>query len=109
MTFSNRLLGLLLLLVLFSASPALAHKVNIFAFVESGTVFTESYFADGKPVIDGKVQVFDSEDELLLEGHSDRQGMWQFSVPKHEDLTLVVNAGLGHKGTFRLKKSVMGR
>ena len=29
------------------SSTAMAHKVNIFAYVEDGVVYTESYFPDG--------------------------------------------------------------
>jgi nickel transport protein len=36
--------------VLLVSGTALAHKVNLFAYVEGGTVFTESYFPDGRAV-----------------------------------------------------------
>ncbi len=38
-----------LILVLLVSGPALAHKVNLFAYAEQGTVFTESYFPDAGP------------------------------------------------------------
>lgn len=41
-------------------STAFAHKVNIFAYVEGDTVYTESYFPDGKKVESGLVEVYDS-------------------------------------------------
>ncbi len=83
----------------------LAHKVNIFAYVEAGTVYSESYFPDGRAVINGKVLVFDSAEQLLLKGQTDKQGMFQFPVPKMDDLTLEVDAGMGHKNAFKLKKT----
>ncbi|MFZ7128337.1 MAG: carboxypeptidase regulatory-like domain-containing protein [Desulfobacterales bacterium] len=83
---------------------ALAHKVNLFAYVESGTVYTESYFPDGRPVGGGKVTVFDSRDRLLLEGETDKEGMFDFPVPGVDDLTIVLDATMGHKTSFKLTK-----
>ena len=44
---------ILLALWLLMGGSAMAHKVNLFAYVEAGTVYTESYFPDGRPVEDG--------------------------------------------------------
>ena len=46
-------------------SLAFTHKVNIFAYVEGDTVYTESYFSDGKKVEGGVVEVYDSEGNKL--------------------------------------------
>ncbi|SHI80031.1 nickel transport protein [Malonomonas rubra DSM 5091] len=101
MKFSTLLLAFAACLLL--AGTAMAHKVNIFAFVDEAVVYTESYFADGKPVIGGKISVFSADKRLLLEGKSDQQGNWQFSQPAEKPLTLVIEAGLGHRGEFQLK------
>jgi nickel transport protein len=84
---------------------ALAHKVNLFAYVEGGKVYTESYFPDGSPVEGGKVLVYDSQDNLLLEGVTDKKGLFSFAVPKVDDLTIVIEATMGHKNSFKLKKA----
>lgn len=86
-------------------SAVLAHKVNIFAYVEGGMVYSESYFPDGRPVTAGKVMVFDSQEQLLLEGQTDAAGRFQFKLPELADLTLVIDAGMGHKNHFLLKKT----
>jgi nickel transport protein len=88
-------------------AAVLAHKVNIFAYVEAGTIYSESYFPDGRPVDNGKVLVFDSAEQLLLEGQTDKQGLLQFPVPKVDDLTLEIDAGMGHKNIFKLKKTAI--
>ena len=98
----KRIAGLLLLALLLPA-PAWAHKVNLFAFIESGVVYCESYFADGRPVIEGKILVYDDKEQLLKEGRSDRQGQWQFELPQQDELVLVVEAGMGHRGEYRLQ------
>ena len=90
------------------AVPAMAHKVNIFAYVEKGVVFTESYFPDGKKVEEGIVEVLDGSGKKLLEGKTDKEGLFSFPLPaKKEDLTIVLNASMGHKNSFVLKKSEM--
>ena len=85
----------------------LAHKVNIFAYVDAGTVYTEGYFPDGRPVANAKISIFDSHQQLLLEGQTDPQGLFQFVLPKVDDLSLVLDAGMGHKNKFLLKKTAI--
>jgi len=91
--------------VLLGGETALAHRVNLFAYAEGGKIYTESYFSDGKPVEGGKVLVYDGENELLLEGVTDKEGFFNFDIPKIDDLNIVINAAMGHKNRFKLKKS----
>jgi nickel transport protein len=90
---------------LFFAQAASAHKVNLFAYVEGGTIYTECYFADGRPAEGGKVLVYDSEHKLLLEGVTNKEGLFSFAVPKVDDLTIVLEATMGHRASFTLKKA----
>ena len=90
------------------AGTALAHKVNIFAYVDNGVVYTESYFPDGRPVENGAIEVHDSQGHKLLEGVSDEEGLFSFKVPKKDDLTIFINASMGHKNNFILKKEEIG-
>jgi nickel transport protein len=94
-----------LVLWLLLGGNAMAHKVNLFAYVEAGTVYTESYFPDGRMVENGKISVYDSADKLLLEGKTDNEGLFGFPVPKVDDLTIVLDASMGHKASFKLKKA----
>jgi nickel transport protein len=93
------------MIVALFAGPAMAHKVNLFAYVEGGKVFTESYFPDGKPVESGKIFVYDSKEALLLEGKTDAKGLFSFPVPTVDDLKIVIEASMGHKNSFKLKKA----
>lgn len=104
MKIMNYLLIPAFVLLMFSGT-ALAHKVNLFAYAEAGKVYTESYFPDGRPVEGGKVLVYDSQDNLLLEGVTDKEGLFSFPVPKVDDLTIVIEATMGHKNSFKLKKA----
>ena len=98
----------ILALVFLSAGPALAHKVNIFAYVENGVVFTESYFPDGRKVEEGVVEVFDKTGKKVVEGKTDQEGRFSFPLPAaKDDLNIVLNASMGHKNSFLLKKAEM--
>jgi nickel transport protein len=91
--------------ILLLDTAALAHKVNLFAYAEGGKIYTESYFPDGKPVAGGKVLVYDSQDQLILEGVTDNEGLFNFDIPKLDDFNIVINATMGHKNSFKLKKA----
>jgi nickel transport protein len=101
------LLVFMVMLAVF-AMPAQAHKVNIFAYVENGKIYTESYFPDGRKVEDGTIEVFDSQNQKVAEGKTDKQGKCVLPIPQKDDLTIVINASMGHKNSFLLKKSELG-
>ncbi|MCF8025292.1 MAG: carboxypeptidase regulatory-like domain-containing protein [Desulfobacteraceae bacterium] len=105
MKIPNYILAAAILVTLLFAGTALAHKVNIFAYADGGKIYTESYFPDGKPVDGGKVLVYDDQENLLIEGTTDKQGNFSFEIPKTDDLKIVINAGMGHKNSFKLKES----
>ena len=79
-------LVLLLFLGLTGPSPALAHKVYLFAWVEGDTVLVDAYFSKSKRVMGGKIEVMDSTGQKLLEGTTDDKGRFSFKIPKKDDL-----------------------
>lgn len=93
---------LMLLICLLWASPAWAHKVSIFAWVEGDMIHTESKFGDGKRVKGGTVSVFDPDGQLLVEGRTDDNGAFSFAPPCRCDLRIVMSAGMGHQNTWTL-------
>lgn len=101
-------LAMMLGVFLVLAAPAMAHKVNIFAYVEGDVVYTESYFPDGRAVENGIIDVLDASGNKLLDGKTDQEGHFSFPLPeKKEDLTIVINASMGHKNSYLLQKSEM--
>jgi nickel transport protein len=91
-----------------SALPLHAHKVNIFAWVEGKTIHTESYFPDGKAVQNGDISVLDSRGNLLLTGTTDSDGLFSFPIPKRDDLTIVLDASMGHRNTYTITAGELG-
>jgi nickel transport protein len=51
------------------------------------------------------VLVYDGQNNLLLEGMTDKKGLFNFDVPKVDDLTIVIEATMGHKNSFKLEKA----
>jgi len=99
--------ALLLAFTLLWAMPALAHKVNVFAYAEDGKVYCESYFPDGRPVEGGTIEVRNSAGTVLVSGKTDKEGKFVFTQPVAQDLTIIINASMGHKNSFLLKKEEM--
>ena len=101
--FKNVSIGLILMLLI--GSNALAHKVNVFAYAEDGMVHTESYFSDGRKVIDSTVEVFDAKNnKLLLTGRTDKNGEFSFKIPQATGLRIVLTASMGHKNEYFLSE-----
>ena len=90
----NIVLGLLgaFLIVMVSAAICFAHKVNIFAYVEGDLVYTESYFPDGHKVEKGKIEIYDSRNNKLLTGITDKKGIFNFRPPKKDDLKISIES-----------------
>lgn len=107
--FNLRRMGLIFLslLMVMASSNAFAHKVNIFAYVEGDMVYTESYFPDGRKVEGGIVEVYDGQGNKLLDGKTDKEGQFNFKLPKKDDLKIVLVASMGHKNSYTLSASEM--
>ncbi|MBU4234614.1 MAG: hypothetical protein KKD99_00270 [Proteobacteria bacterium] len=90
-------------------TPALAHRVLVFAYAEGGTIHTESKFIPDTPVRQGKILVQDQKTgKVLLSGQTDDQGKFSFKIPadaaaQKMDLNIVVEAAMGHRGAWLLK------
>jgi nickel transport protein len=91
-----------LLLFFLSSAIGFAHKVNIFAWVEGDTIHTESYFPDGTMVKSGKIEVIDSTGTVVNQGTTDENGEYSFRIPKYDNLTIVLDASMGHRATFKI-------
>lgn len=107
---SLRFQGVLLLLVLVVFStPALAHRVLVFAYAEGDTIHTESKFIPDTPVRQGKILVLDAKSgKELLTGLTDDKGKFSFQVPAEAaaekmNLKIVTEAAMGHRGEWLLK------
>ena len=100
------LIFIFLIIIIMDAS-VFAHKVNIFAYVEGDKVYSESYFNDGKKCVGSKIEVFDNQGNILLEGLTDEEGMFSFEIPSEDviggDLKVVLSASMGHRAEYIIR------
>ncbi|WP_320175648.1 hypothetical protein [Maridesulfovibrio sp.] len=97
-----------LILLIIMSTPSFAHRVNIFAYVEGDTIFTESYFSKKRKVHQGKVEILNAETgQVLLKGVTDDEGLFNFSIPEaikkdRNGLLINLQASEGHRGDWTL-------
>ena len=92
--------------ILGTAASAQAHRVNIFAWTEGDQVVAECGFNGGNKVKQGQVVVFDAATGAkIVEGLTDDQGVYRFSVPaagKAHGVRIVIKAGEGHQNEWTM-------
>ncbi|MBL0731890.1 MAG: hypothetical protein JJW03_03455 [Desulfosarcina sp.] len=91
----------LLMLPCFNAT-VFAHKVMVFAWVDGDTVHTRSKFSGGKKAINADILVYNTDNELLLQGKTDQKGEFSFQIPARTDMRIVLNASMGHKAEWKI-------
>ena len=110
---AGRTKGVFCLMVLFllmslGPSPAFAHRVNVFAWVDGDTVHTESSFGGKKPVRGGEIVVYNADEKELVKGTTDDEGLFSFKVPEKTELTVILNATMGHKAQWKIAADELG-
>jgi nickel transport protein len=97
-----------LLLSLCFADISLAHRVNVFAFVDGDAVRVECSFSKNHPVKQGTLKVSDHETgAFLLEGTTDAQGIFRFRpdadfLKTGHGVTILLKAGEGHQNEWQI-------
>ena len=90
-----------------TATSALAHRVNIFAWTEGNEIVAECGFNGGNKVKQGQVVVFDAATGAkLLEGRTDDFGVYRFPVSaegKAHGVRIVIKAGEGHQNEWTVE------
>ncbi len=92
------------LLFLAIAASAYAHATVLWSYVENNRVYVEAFFSGGAKAQGCKVFVLDKDGKKLLEGVTDKEGLWDFAPPMQDDMTIVVQVDSGHGSDFKLTK-----
>lgn len=110
-------LALPLLLVLFAlclSANAHAHRVNVFAFVDAGTIRVEASFGGGSRVKNGLVEVKDAATGTVYAStRTADDGTAAVEISREmreakEGLHILLNAGEGHQNTWPISPEELG-
>jgi nickel transport protein len=102
---------MLLAVSLLTHSTSLAHRVNVFAYVDGGEIAVECGYSKSKPVNRGTIEVLDqASGEVLLRGTTDEEGRFRFPVPEAarasgSGLRIALIAGEGHRNEWIVEAS----
>lgn len=109
-----RLAVLALLALAAFPSPSLAHRVNLFAYVDNGKVVADCFYSKSSKVRQGTVVVTDlATGEELLRGTTDDAGAFSFPIPEAaraagHGLKLTLVAGEGHQNETEISAEELG-
>ena len=92
------------LLMLFVVASAYAHAAVLWCYVENDRVYVEAFFMGGAKIQEGKVIVVDKSGKKVLEGRTDKQGLFNFAPPFQDDMTIVLQIDSGHGADFQLTR-----
>lgn len=94
---------LALALAVMTASPALAHKLKVFATVIGGAVEGRVYFVGGGAGIGVPVELRNASGEVVATARTTApDGRFALSLPYRDDFTVAADAQDGHVGIFAL-------
>jgi len=83
-----------------STGLSLAHQLNVFAYVEAGSVVVEAKFSSGKRPVSGEVRILNGNHALLTTMPLGENGILSFPLSTVEHtggLVIEVETGEGHK------------
>ncbi len=92
------------LLVLVLSAVAYGHAAVLWCYVENNKVNVEAFFMGGNKVQHGKIFVVDKDGKKILEGVTDKKGLFSFDPPFKDDMTIILKIDSGHGTDFELTK-----
>lgn len=84
------------LLSLLLLTSVWAHKINLFAYDEAGTLFIQSYFTQSSPCKQCPVKLLDAQQKELLVLTTNDEGKASVKLPAAE-FEIIVEGGMGHQ------------
>lgn len=73
-----------------------AHKINLFAYDEAGTLYVQSYFTKSSPCKQCTVRLMDAQQKELVLLKTDEEGKASIKLPSSA-FTIMVEGGMGHQ------------
>ncbi|MCG6943263.1 MAG: hypothetical protein LJE69_18685 [Thiohalocapsa sp.] len=101
--FASQLIALLV--ILFVAAPALAHKLNVFATAEGRRVQGEVYFSGGAKAADVPVTVTNADGDVLAQLRTAPDGGFSYEATAPVAQHIVAETVDGHRGEWQIGAS----
>ena len=95
-------------ILLLTAAPALAHRLDVMAYVANGQILVEAHYSHGEPVPEAAIEVTDPDGNVLSRGQTDADGSYRFTlatIPAH--INVVVKTNDGHRGSKTLPRETL--
>ena len=90
----------LFILIAFDVGTAMAHRLNLFAFVEGSAISGSAYFSGGGAPTGAAVTITDPADAVLGETVTDETGGFTFQATRRIDHRITVETADGHNAAF---------
>ncbi len=90
--------------ILVNAATVSGHAAVLWCFVENDRVYVEAFFMSGKKVQTSKIIVVDAKGEVILEGMTNKKGLFDFIPPIKDDMTIILEIDSAHGSDFKLTK-----
>ncbi len=90
-------------ILVFFVSFSFAHKLNVFVDYENGSLFVNSYFANGSPCKNCSLKVLSLDGVIITEAKTNDDGDYYKKMPLRE-VEVVVDAGGGHSAREVFKR-----
>jgi len=84
------------------STPALAHKLRVFAAAEGDLITGSAYFAGGGAAGGAQISILDGQGRTLATPTPDAQGRFSYRVQAPADLVVVAQTGDGHRTEWRI-------
>lgn len=96
---------MLALALTLAATPALAHKLKVFAGGEGTTIVGTAYFAGGGKAANCASRLLAADGTLVTEFRTDAEGGFRLEVGQRQDYRVAVDSGDGHVAEARVAAS----
>ncbi len=90
------------LLALSVSTPAMGHKLRVFASAEGNQITGSAYFAGGAGASGAQIRVLDEQGQTLAELNQDGNGRFSYKAQAAETLVVVAETGDGHRAEWRI-------
>ncbi len=91
-------------LSVFMMGSAYGHSPVLWCYVQDGQVHVEAFFMGGTKIQNAKIYVVDKNGNKLLEGKTNEKGLFHFTPPVKDDMTILLRIDSGHSAEFTITK-----